>query len=288
MLTTKQKIALARTIQSMVMLGRNLLGKGATAQVKRNGLNWSLDLREGIDFSIWLLGSFEPETVRCYNRIIRPKDVVLDIGANIGAHTLPMAMLVGEYGRVIAFEPTDFAYAKLSCNCALNPDLSSRISNLQTMLVDVEMGDKPTPNIYSSWPLKVEAGSHSLHRGQLKSTSGAKAGTLDAVVCELGLSQVNCVKLDIDGHECSMLRGARKTLSKWKPTIIMELAPYALREQGGSLEELVSIFISLGYELFEMTTDKKLPLDSFALDRLVPEGASVNVLARSASGKDKI
>ena len=61
-------------------------------------INWRLDLLEGID----LLGSFEPLTVRAYRGIVRPGDTVLDIGANVGAHTLPLAQLVGETCRVIA------------------------------------------------------------------------------------------------------------------------------------------------------------------------------------------
>ena len=54
-------------------------------------------------------------------RITKPGMTVLDIGANIGAHTLLFSSLVGAAGRVVAFEPTDFAYAKLQKNVALNP-----------------------------------------------------------------------------------------------------------------------------------------------------------------------
>ena len=95
---TKQKILLARWVQLLVMAARRLAGRGPSTQVTRQGIRWAQDLREGIDFSIWLLGSFEPETVRCYQRLIRPGDVVLDIGANIGAHTLPLARAVGPSG----------------------------------------------------------------------------------------------------------------------------------------------------------------------------------------------
>ena len=82
MLKTKQKIALARLVQMIVMWWRSLIGLSALSQVKRSGVNWELDLQEGIDFSIWLLGAFEPETVRWYQRRIKAGDVVLDIGAD--------------------------------------------------------------------------------------------------------------------------------------------------------------------------------------------------------------
>ena len=93
--------------------GRRLVGGGPELVTSRQGLTWQLDLREGIDLSIYLLGRFEPSTVRCYTRLVNPGDVVLDVGANIGAHTLPLARLVGEAGRVIAFELTRYAFLKL-------------------------------------------------------------------------------------------------------------------------------------------------------------------------------
>src|SRR5215469_4528356 len=109
MLTTRRKIALARTAQRAVMFGRRAFRKGPQTNVRRRGLAWDLDLREGIDFAIWLLGAFESTTIGAYTRLIRPGDVVFDVGANVGAHTLHLARAVGRTGRVHAFEPTEWA-----------------------------------------------------------------------------------------------------------------------------------------------------------------------------------
>src|ERR1019366_6569447 len=105
-LNTAQKIALAKILHHGIKFFRRMAGHSAETEVTRDGLQWHLDLNEGIDFSIYTLGSFEPATVKLYETLIRQGDIVLDIGANIGAHTLPLARLVGEMGRVIAFEPT--------------------------------------------------------------------------------------------------------------------------------------------------------------------------------------
>src|SRR5580692_10186007 len=123
MLTTTQKIALARAVQMPVVAARSLARLGAVTTVRRRRVNWALDLREGIDFSIWLLGAFELATVRAYERLVRRGDTVLDIGANIGAHTLHLARAVGAEGKVWAIEPTDYAIGKLRDNMALNPGL---------------------------------------------------------------------------------------------------------------------------------------------------------------------
>lgn len=288
MLKTKQKIALARLAQVMVMEARKLVGLGATTQVKRKGVMWELDLKEGIDFSIWLLGSFEPETVRCYQRIVKSGDVVLDIGANIGAHTLLLAKAVGAVGRVIAFEPTDYAFSKLSQNAGLNKELADRIQCMQYMLVDSEIQDSPTPALYSSWPLEGEGVRHNLHQGRLMTTSGAKPRTLDSVILSIGLARVDCIKLDIDGFECGMLRGAREVLTRWHPTIIMELAPYALEEQGASLSELIHLLKEHGYVLYGLSTDEPFDMVDLAkVQLMIPPGASLNVVARAALGANE-
>lgn len=283
MLKTKQKIALARMVQTLVMGWRRLLGMGPNTKVRRSGVKWNLDLREGIDFSIWLLGSFEPETVRCYQRIVKPGDVVLDIGANIGAHALLLAKSVGESGKVIAFEPTDYAFSKLSENCMLNKELTPRIQCMQIMLVESDVENSSTPSLYSSWPLKEEAGVHSLHQGRLMTTSGAQARTLDSIIIPLGLDRVDCIKLDIDGFECGMMRGAGEVLTRWHPTIIMELAPYALEEQGASLHELIELLKKYGYALFDLSNGGSLAMDSERLEKQIPPGASLNVIARASS-----
>ena len=280
MLKTKQKIALASMVQSAVMAMRRAAARGPDTEVRRGGINWHLDLQEGIDFSIWLLGVFEPETVRCYKRLLKAGDVVLDIGANIGAHTLPMAKAVGPQGMVYAFEPTDFAFAKLMVNRSLNPGLLPRIQCLQCMLVDTEDVGAPTPDLYSSWPLQPDEGLHRLHQGRLMATRGAEVRTLDSVVRSLDLRRLDCIKLDIDGFECKMLRGAGEVLRRWKPVIIMELAPYALEEHGASLDELLNLINRYGYRIFDLSSGVARASDPRILRKQIPSGASLNIIAR--------
>jgi FkbM family methyltransferase len=288
-LTTKAKIRIARFVQRIVMGVRSVAGLTAAPQVRRQGVTWQLDLREGIDFSIWLLGSFEPGTVRTYRKVIQPGDTVLDIGANIGAHTLHLAECVGPSGRVLAFEPTDYAFEKLVRNTSLNPGLAPRIQCCQFMLVAEQKETATTVPLYSSWPLEQnDAAKHNLHEGRLMPTTGARPRTLDAAVAALNLNRLDCIKLDIDGFECQMFRGARETLTRWHPTIIMELAPYVLEEQGGSLAELVELLGDYGYALYHTDSGEPLAMDAAKLLQLIPHGASLNVLARAPLRREAV
>jgi len=154
------------------------------------------------------------------------------------------------------------------------------------MLVDSETQDLPTPALYSSWPLKDGEDLHNLHQGRLMTTSGAKPKTLDSTIFSIGLDRVDCIKLDIDGFECGMLRGAREVLTRWHPTIIMELAPYVLEEQGASLSELIRLLKEYGYALYGLSSGDPLDMDVTKLQHMIPSGASLNVVARAALGVD--
>ena len=281
MLTTRQKIALAQAVQSPLVVARKLAGRGVVTQVRRRGVAWSLDLREGIDFSIWLLGAFELSTVRAYERIIARGGVVLDIGANIGAHTLHLARAVGPDGKVWAIEPTEYALGKLKANIALNPGLAERIACRQVMLVDRDGIE--VPPLHSSWPLTGGSDLHERHGGRLMATENARALTLDSFVRECGIKRVDFVKLDIDGHECGMLRGAQETLRIFHPTVLLELSPHQLEEHGGSIEQLVDLLAGVGYALQDIVSRAPLPMSGYALRALIPWGASLNVMAVAAS-----
>lgn len=278
MTSTRTKIALARVAYRSIAGARAAVGLGHEVVARRGGLNWRLDLREGIDLAIFLFGTFERATVAACRRHLRPGDIALDIGANIGSHALHLARSVGPQGRVFAFEPTTFAYRKLLANIAMNPDVASRITAEQIMLVG-SGASRLEPELYSSWPLTSHERVHAEHRGRLMSTTGARAVSLDAYLESARVPSVALIKLDVDGHECSVLRGAAGTIARFRPRIIMEIAPYVLREVGHELGDLVQLVGSFGYTFRNQRTGAPLPRNAAGLRALIPDGAGVNVLA---------
>lgn len=277
MLSTANKIMLARWASRVVIFLRRLGGRGNELTAARSGVLWQLDLSEGIDFSIWLLGGFEPRTLKQYETLVQPGDTVLDIGANVGAHTLPFARLVGLNGRVIAFEPTKWAFEKLRSNLKLNPLLSGRVDCNQALLV-AERNDNLPGQIYSSWPLEDQLGLHVQHKGRLMTTEGARVLTLDDAIASKGVAKVDFVKVDVDGHEYAVIRGAMDVLRKFQPKILMELAPYVYNPSEGEFDALLELMDGLGYMPLHTVTRKLLPIDPLQMRRIIPVGGSINVL----------
>jgi FkbM family methyltransferase len=276
---TIHKIAAARAIYRVVRAGRTILGRADREIVVRSGITYELDLSQGIDFAIYLANIYERQTKLALRRLVAPSSLVLDIGANIGAHTLHLAQLVGANGRVIAFEPTDFAFRKLCRNLELNPALEASVTPCHCFLTERNEDQVPSA-IYSSWPLAREAGLHAKHLGREMRTGAARARSLDSVLSELADRKVALVKIDVDGFECNVLRGATRLLRDARPIFVMEVSPYVLEEHGASLEQLLSFFVPNGYAFYDERTWKPLPSVARELQRMVADGAGFNVVAR--------
>lgn len=275
---TEHKIRLAAIAAGIVRRLRSVAGRPNVGLFDRGGIRWELDLNQGIDFAIYLQGGFEPATLRDYERLVKPGDTVLDIGANIGAHTLPLARLVGPNGWVAAFEPTDYAYAKLQRNLSLNPDLSGRVRAVQALLMS-KIDDHMPEAIPSSWSLRAPAPNeriHPIHKGTYHSLGNAAAVRLDDWVKNEQINKVDFLKVDVDGFEIDVLEGALETLKQFRPLIMMEFAPYVFQERGRQFSELIGLLQQSRYHAQEIK-GRKLEL-SPDLETTIPHGGSINVL----------
>ncbi|MGV8041914.1 MAG: FkbM family methyltransferase [Thermoanaerobaculaceae bacterium] len=275
---TSTKIALARQAYLAVRLWRRLAGLPMEGRFERRGISWELDLKEGIDFSIFLLGRFEPAFARSYSRLLRPGDTVLDLGANVGAHALPFAALTGEGGRVVAVEATAYAYARLCRNLELNPAMKGRVHAHHALLV--ESADAPgMESIYARWPLDARRPVHPSHCGELEAVGGARRTTLDELVGREHLERVDWIKLDVDGNELTVLRGGLGTLDRHRPRLLVELSPSASAPgEGARFLDMVGLLLARGYRFTRLPSCRALPASPERIASSIPDGASLNAL----------
>lgn len=202
-----------------------------------DGIRWELDLSEVIDASLFFSGSFEPHAERTIARHLGPGMTAIDVGANIGYHALKMARCVGPKGRVLAIEPAARAVARLQRNLALNS-----FSNVEVVVA--ASGDRDVDSaellVQSSYPLSGHGGSQ---------RELVRLVRLDTLVGERQLARVGLIKIDVDGQEGRVLRGARSTLERFRPVLFFELTPSAVVAMGDSPDEIFDLLLRTGYSI---------------------------------------
>ena len=240
-----------------------------------DGITYELDLNEMIDSAIYYAGCYEPQTTRAIERLCKPGMTVLDVGANVGCHTLRFAKLTGPQGKVIAFEPMSWAFAKLQRNVQLN-DFDNII--LERIALSNQNEDNQVVNLRCSWPLSGfdDTQLHPIDGGYIMEDMTSFI-TLDDYVKKQAVGKIDLVKLDVDGHELKVIQGAVETLRLHKPIIIMELGVFTLEEAGDHVTELVSLLLDLGYRFYSERTMTTFP-STDAMINSIPNKGVINVI----------
>ncbi len=175
-------------------------------------------------------GEWAQEELDLMGKLIRPGNIVVDVGANIGTHTVFFAQNTAPNGRVYAFEPQNINFAFLCANIALNA-------------------------LYNAFPIKAAAGDQP---GKLKvpildpkvpnnfgglNVEGHQSGDTVPVmmVDELDLPSLILLKVDVEGMEEKVLRGAQKTILKHRPFLFIE------NNTDEGSPQTVELLLSYGY-----------------------------------------
>lgn len=197
---------------------------------------------------------------------------VIDIGANVGCHTCRLAKLVSP-GTVVAFEPMPWARRKLMRNLELNGFTNVIVE--EVALCDTNLPSQAV-HFRSSWRVSP-IGESGLEDPSSCLPAEVSFVTLDSYVRRNKLQTIDLIKLDVDGYEFKVLRGATETLQKFTPIIVLELGWHTLASVGESLRELVGFLCSHGYIIH----DEKafIPFrDETSLLRRVPRDDTINVV----------
>jgi FkbM family methyltransferase len=199
-------------------------------------------------------GTYEPEVLEHFVRHIRPDADVIDVGANIGFFTVGAASRLST-GRVLSIEPTSGAYRRLCANVERN-GLQDRVIAFRGVASsspgELEIKTVPGREEYSS----VGNLAHPAIRGRATPVLEiVPAETIDDLVAKHDL-RPTVMKVDVEGAETMVLRGAERTMREHRPVIISEISEEMLVELGSSRRELVSLIEERGYEVRSMS-DKR-------------------------------
>jgi len=219
-----------------------------------SGVRFETDLTDRIQRQMWA-GVYEPHVRECFNVLLEPGAVYFDVGAHIGFHAVFAAHRVGPYGRVFAFEAAPRVYERLARNLSQFPWAQAVNSAVWDRTGSLTFECSST-NSESGW------GSVSAVRDFGKGERvTVPSVALDNWFRDSHLERWDAMKLDAEGSEFAVLRGAQSLLEKFRPFLILEINT-TLLEQGGISPVAVGDFLlKRGYCLFRLEFRRVVPWD---------------------------
>jgi FkbM family methyltransferase len=171
---------------------------------------------------------FDQSFFKAIRQFVKPNMCIVDAGANIGAYTYGFSKMLNTYGSIHAFEPLPNVYECLKHN-------TKDLKNVKTY--NLALGSKKgVVNMITE---------ENIGASRISNEGNIKVNIIDLDSVEL--NKCDLIKVDIEGFEIDFLEGAKKTIFKYKPVLIMEVNKIQLERQGRSVNELFDKLNSLGY-----------------------------------------
>lgn len=200
------------------------------------------------------------------SHLVRSGDLVVEAGANIGAHTVGLSRLAGAKGAVLAFEPQRVVFQTLCANLALNQ--CKNVYALQQAL-----GERDEEVLVPAPEPATEGNFGGVSLFGVTHGERVPMRRLDA----LQLPACHFIKADVEGMEVELLHGARETIAKYRPVMYVE------NDRESRSGELIGLLLGMGYELY-WHLPPLFNRDNFARERenIFPNIVSINMLCLPA------
>jgi FkbM family methyltransferase len=206
------------------------------------GDTFDADLPSRLEWQLWAFGGYQKHFAELFGYLVRPGDRCVDVGANIGVHTVRLARLVGADGEVIAIEPDPDVVQRTNRNVALN-----RLANVR--VISAAASERPGEmRLYRPSPWDTNRARASLlHHPYLTGAhTTVPVVTVDSVCAGV---PVALIKIDGAGHEPAVVCGAADTIAGHSPSIVFRFEPMLLAD---GAQTPFSWLAERGYTLFRV------------------------------------
>jgi len=248
--------------------GHGILGKIAwwiypqTIVVKQeDGFLVKVKLCDAGEISFLRPQDWEPHNDRhVFVSHLREGMTVMDVGANLGLYSLLISRAVGPSGKVYAFEPVPEIFARLKEHIALN-------NATNVIPVPIALSDEK-----GTVKMSVAGCGSSFFRHLSGEFVEVQVERLDDFVEREGIEKVDAIKIDVEGAELRVIRGADKTIRRDKPILMVEIQAATLQAAGTTPEELFKTIVGYGYNAFVIRHGKAIPTDKIVEPWRYPYG----------------
>lgn len=217
----------------------NYLYKAKTFRlINREGVKYKVDLSQVVDH--YLYYGYDESSFDSVLKELKDASVIFDIGANIGTTALYFASM-NPKANIFAFEPHPDTFKRIEENIKLNPFSNVSLNNLG-------LGEsKQTLKLY-----EVNENNAGMNRILSEEKElpykEIKINSLDDFCEEKAVTNIDFVKIDVEGYEYAVLEGGASMFKKSKPILVIELDDLNLRENNKSAKQLIDLLFSFGYK----------------------------------------
>lgn len=232
-----------RSMKGKTITRTNAAGHGSNAVSASPQFNRLRQCRHGmmlynihdayIGRSLDQYGEFSEGEIDLFEQLIKPGQMILEVGANIGSHTVWLSQTVGPTGTVLAFEPQRIVYQTLCANLALNS-----ITNVHCFCAAV--GKAPGQIMVPSLDYSRANNFGGLGLGGYWEGESVPVVTID----DLNLPKCHFVKIDVEGMEHEVLEGAMRTIAALSPILYVE------NDRKEKSDSLIRFIDGLGYKMY--------------------------------------
>jgi FkbM family methyltransferase len=230
-------------------LGTFALGQRTVHALSHYGTRFRLDLPEDHGWtSIYFRRTYETGTTDLIHRLLRPDDVAIDIGANIGWYTVHMARWA-RHGHCYAFEPTQRTFTRLQ------EHINGNSVTANVTLNQLALGDEDGQvSLYAFSGLQHGQNSLATFGREDRAEMVVPMTILDSYIHDRAITRIDLVKLDVEGAELRVLKGSVGVMRQPNPPIwIVEMNYFTSAQFGYQPSDLLSIFSQHGrYSFFRV------------------------------------
>lgn len=207
-----------------------------------------------IENEVYYYGIYEAGVINVLKNFLKPGDIFFDIGTNLGIISLTASKFVGDKGKVYSFEPEPTIFSKFKKNISFN-----NINNIQAFNFGLGSKNEKIPLYYNE-----EYGNAGLVKsGFVKCIEReARIEVLDEFVSKKNIDNIKMMKIDVEGWEFEVLKGAEKLLkSKNAPILCIEYFEHLLMQKGNPLDIIDFILSVNNYKIYKFSKGKSFISD---------------------------
>ena len=225
--------------------------KSTVKDISINNINFKLkiDPNNGtVDKEIFLYGVYEPHILKIIEANINKNSICLDIGANIGQHTMLMASVVKE-GEVHSFEPL-----KNLCDQIVE---SKNINNFNNIFVN-NFGLSDKESVMTIYKNNLNIGKTSLIKSDYTDAEDVYIKMLDTFWKDNNKDKkIDFVKIDVEGYEYQVLLGMEEIINKYKPKILFEYSPVFYKDIDIKGQDIIIFLLNKNYKIYDVENNGK-------------------------------